>query len=68
MEKTSIILDMPMILCLFIAESEEELQRILDITSIRSKEIGLSLNVKKIVCIFVFKQKIIPECNLASKN
>ena len=63
MEKTSIILDYADDTVL-IAESEEELQRILDITSIKSKEMGLSLNVKKTVCMVVSKKKIIPECNL----
>ena len=53
---------------MLIAESEEELHKFLDITSIKSKEMVLSLNVKQTVCMVVSKKKIIPDCNLVNNN
>ena len=43
-----------------IAQSAEELQRILDNTSVKSKDMGLSLNIKT-VCMIATKKTIIPE-------
>ena len=51
-----------------IAESETDLQKLLDITVEESDKLGLSLNVKKTECMVVTKKKIIPACNLVSNN
>ena len=40
-----------------IADSEENLQRLLDITIEKSEEMGLTLNVKKTECMVVSKKK-----------
>ena len=42
-----------------IADSEENLQRLLDITIEKSEEMGLTLNVKKTVCMVISKKAIV---------
>ena len=51
-----------------IADSEENLQRLLDITIEKSEEMGLTLNVKKTVCMVISKKAIVPSCNLQSRG
>ena len=51
-----------------IADSEENLQRLLDITIEKSEEMGLTLNVKKTECMVISKKAIIPSCNLQSRG
>ena len=51
-----------------IVDSEENLQRLLDITIEMSKEMGLTLNVKKIECMVISKKAIAPSCNLQSRG
>ena len=51
-----------------IADSEGNLQRLLDITIEKSKEMGLALNVKKIECMVISKKAIVPSCNLQSRG
>ena len=48
--------------------SEENLQRLLDITIEKSEEMGLTLNVKKTVCMVISKKAIVPSCNLQSRG
>ena len=50
------------------AESEKDLQKLLDIVVIESEAMGLSLNVKKTECMVVSKQSTNPRCNLVSKG
>ena len=50
------------------AESEGDLQKLLDIVLSESEVMGLSLNVKKTECMVVSKQSINPRCNLVSKG
>ena len=47
-----------------IADSEENLQRLLDITIEKSEEMGLTLNVKKTECMVISKKAIAPLCDL----
>ena len=49
-----------------IADSEEDLQRLLDITIEKSEEMGLTL--KKTECMVNSKKAIAPSCNLQSKG
>ena len=51
-----------------IADSEENLQRLLDITIEKSEEMGLTLNVKKTECMVISKKAIAPSCNLQSRG
>ena len=51
-----------------IADSEENLQRLLDITIEKSDEMGLTLNVKKTECMVISKKAIAPSCNLQSRE
>ena len=51
-----------------IADSEENLQRLLDITIEKSEEMGLTLNVKKTECMVISKKAIVPSCNLQSRG
>ena len=51
-----------------IADSEEDLQRLLDITIEKSEEMGLTLNVKKTKCMVISKKTIAPSCNLQSRG
>ena len=51
-----------------IADSEENLQRLLDITIEKSVEMGLTLNVKKTECMVISKKTIAPSCNLQSRG
>ena len=51
-----------------IADSEENLQRLLNITIEKSEEMGLTLNVKKTECMVISKKAIIPSCNLQSRG
>ena len=51
-----------------IADSEENLQRLLDITIEKSEELGLTLNVKKTECMVISKKAIAPSCNLQSRG
>ena len=50
-----------------IAESEEDLQTLLDITAVKSKDMGLSLNVKKTECMVVSKNEN-AMCNIQSNG
>ena len=43
-----------------IADSEENLQRLLDITIEKSEEMGLTLNVKKTECMVISKKSKFP--------
>ena len=49
-------------------ESEEQLQKLLDIVVLKSEEMGLSLNVKKTECMVVSKKSPNPKCTLISKG
>ena len=51
-----------------IADSEENLQRLLDITIEKSEEVGLTLNVKKTECMVISKKAIVPSCYLQSRG
>ena len=51
-----------------IADSEENLQRLLDITIKKSEEMGLTLNVKKTECMVISKKAIAPSCNLQTQR
>ena len=51
-----------------IADSEENVQRLLDITIEKSEEMGLTLNVKKTECMVISKKAIVPSCNLQSRG
>ena len=51
-----------------IAESEEQLQALLDTVVNASEAKGLSLNVKKTECMVVSKSKDNPTCNITSQN
>ena len=51
-----------------IADSEENVQRLLDITIEKSEEMGLTLNVKKTECMAISKKAIVPSCNLQSRG
>ena len=51
-----------------IADSEENLQRLLDITIEKSEEMGLTLNIKKTECMVISKKAIVPSCNLQSRG
>ena len=52
-----------------LADSEENLQRLLDITIEKSEEMGLTLNVKKTECMVISKKKAIAaSCNLQSRG
>ena len=51
-----------------IADSKENLQRLLDITIEKSEEMGLTLNVKKTECMVISKKAIAPSCNLQSRG
>ena len=51
-----------------IADSVENLQRLLDITIEKSEEMGLTLNVKKTECMIISKKAIAPSCNLQSRG
>ena len=51
-----------------IADSEENLQRLLDMTIEKSEEMGLTLNVKKTECMVISKKAIAPSCNLQSRG
>ena len=51
-----------------IADSEENLQKLLDITIEKSEEMGLTLNVKKTECMVISKKAIVPSCNLQSRG
>ena len=52
-----------------IADSEENLQRLLDITIEKSEEMALTLNGKKTDCMVISKKKAIaPSCNLQSRG
>ena len=50
------------------AESEAQLQKLLDIVVKESEAMGLSLNVKKTECMVISKKPINPKCNLYSKG
>ena len=51
-----------------IAESEQQLQRLLNTVVLESEKMGLSLNVKKTECLVVSKKSLNPKCNLISKG
>ena len=51
-----------------IAESQKQLQRLLDTVVKESEKMGLSLNVKKTECMVVSKKTINPKCSLSSKG
>ena len=52
-----------------IADSKENLQRLLDMTIEKSEEMGLTLNVKKTECMVISKKAIlVPSCNLQSRG
>ena len=50
------------------AESVEQLQKLLDTVVLASEAMGLSLNVKKTECMVVSKRSSNPRCNLVSKG
>ena len=51
-----------------IADSEENLQRLLDIITEKSEEMGLTFNLKKSECMVISKKAIAPSCNLQSRG
>ena len=51
-----------------IADSEENLQRLLDITIQKTEEMELTLNVKKTKCMVISKKAIVASCNLQSRG
>ena len=51
-----------------IADSDENLQRLLDITIEKSEEMRLTFNVKKTECMVVSKKAMAPPCNLQSRG
>ena len=50
------------------AQSEEQLQTLLNTVVLESEKMGLSLNVKKTECMVVSKKPLNPKCNLVSKG
>ena len=51
-----------------LAESEEELQRLLDVVVKESEKKGLAINCKKTECLVATKKKQIPKCVLKVKK
>ncbi|GFO30064.1 retrovirus-related pol polyprotein line-1 [Plakobranchus ocellatus] len=51
-----------------IAESGEQLQKLLNAVVLESERMGLSLNVKKTECMVISKKSSNPRCNLESKG
>ncbi|GFN73881.1 retrovirus-related pol polyprotein line-1 [Plakobranchus ocellatus] len=50
------------------AESGEQLQKLLDTVVLESERLGLSLNVKKTECMVISKKSSNPKCNLVRKG
>ena len=53
---------------ILLAESEEDLQKLLDVVVRESELKGLSINCKKTECMVVSKKKDIPRCSLKVKR
>ena len=53
---------------ILLAESVEDLQKLLDVVVRESELKGLSINCKKTECMFVSKKKDIPRCSLKVKD
>ena len=51
-----------------IADSEENLQRLLDITIEKNEKMGLTLNVKETECMVISKKVKAASCNLQSRG
>ena len=49
-------------------ESEEELQRLLDVVVEENEKKELTINCKKTECLVASKKKVIPLCTLKVKN
>ena len=50
------------------AESDDQLQKLLDIVVLESEKLGLTLNLKKTECMVVSKKSVNPNCCLTSKG
>ena len=51
-----------------IANTEDNLQRLLDRVVGQSMNIGLTVNIKKTVCMVIFKSKVNPACTVLIKD
>ena len=56
------------LMTVLIAESEKELQDLLDNVEIDTEKLGLQLNVKKAYNMVISKKQITPKCDLKSKG